>query len=289
MKNVAIGGLIVVALIMMATIAGLLLILFQGKRAPIGDPQYVALGSSFAAGIGLGARAPGSPIACMRTLNSYPQQVSRLLNLPLVDVTCSGATTAHILKGGQFFQRAQLDALRPETRLVTITSGGNDIHYVGDLSFIAARNAPSVSGWLMRRFWSGPLQPSQRDYTKVRRDLAAVVSEVRIRSPHALVVIVTYPAILPPSGTCPRLNISQDEADSIRDVGEQLAAATRAAARDSHAVLVDMQGLAIEHHACSPTPWTNGWLDARGTQFHPTLAGARAMAEAVVRAVHPRP
>jgi lysophospholipase L1-like esterase len=287
MRTLAIGGVIVVVLIVVVVVAGFLVLVYQGKKIPVGDPQYVALGSSFAAGIGLGARVPGSPIACMRTVNSYPQQVSKLLDLPLVDVTCSGATTTHVLRGGQLFQRAQLDALRPETKLVTITSGGNDVRYVGDLSFMAARNARSISGWLVRRLWGGPFTPSERDYAKVRRDLVAVVLGVRARSPRALVVIVTYPAILPPSGKCPRLNISQQEADSMRTVGEQLAAATRAAARESHAVLIDMQMLAAGHDACSLTPWTNGWLDARGTQFHPTLLGARAMSQAVADAVRP--
>jgi lysophospholipase L1-like esterase len=285
MRSVAVGALVVIGLIAVALAAGFFLILYQGKRTPVGDPHYVAMGSSFAAGIGLGARAAGSPIACMRTVEGYPSRVSKLLNIPLVDVTCSGATTEQVLRGGQYFQRAQLGALRPETRLVTITSGGNDIRYVGDLSFVAARNMRSVTGWLMRRFWNGPLQPSQRGDEKVRQDLSLFVRQVRRRSPDALVVIVTYPRILPPSGTCPRLNLSEDEADRMREVGERLAAATREAANESGATLVDMESLGIGHHACSAIPWVNGWIDAHGTQFHPTLAGAQAMAEAVAQAV----
>jgi len=285
MRVVAFGALIVIALIAIVSTASFLVILYQGKRSPLGDPQYVAMGSSFAAGIGLGAQAAGSPLACMRTAGGYPSRVAKLLNISLVDVTCSGATTEHVLHGGQYFQRAQLDALRHATRLVTITIGGNDIRYVRDLSFVAARNMPSMSGWLMRRLWSGPLQPSQRDYAKVRRDLTFFVRQVRQRSPLALVVIVTYPRILPPSGNCPRLNLSEDEAEQMREVGERLATATREAAIESGATLIDMESLGIGHHACSASPWVNGWVDVHGTQFHPTLAGAQAMAEAVARVV----
>ena len=140
----------------------------------------------------------------------------------------------------------------------------------------------------MRQFWSGPLQPGQRDYAKVRRDLVAFVAEVRRRSPDALLVIVSYPTILPPSGVCPRLNLSAEQAQEMREVGAQLAAATRAAAEDSSADFVDMQRLGAEHHACSATPWVNGWIDAQGTPFHPTLLGAQAMAEAVAEAVRAR-
>ena len=71
----------------------------------------------------------------------------------------------------------------------------------------------------------------------------------------------------------------------MRDVAEQLADATRAAASDSGAALVDMQRLGIDHHACSAAPWVNGWIDAQGTRFHPNLLGARATAEAVAKAV----
>lgn len=285
MRRVPVGGFVVLGTAVIAATSGFLAILRQGKRRPAGDPQYVAMGSSFAAGIGLGPRAPGSPVACMRTLNGYPQQLARLLDLSLVDVSCSGATTGHVLRGGQYFQRAQLDAIGRTTELVTITTGGNDIRYVGDLSFLAARNAQSVSGWLMRGFWNGPLQPGQRDYAKVRRDLVAFVAELRRRAPDARVVVVTYPTILPPSGTCARLNINAEQAQDMRDVGEQLAAVTRAAASDSGAILVDMHRMGADHHACSATPWVNGWIEAQGTQFHPTLLGARATAEAVAEAV----
>ena len=82
---------------------GLAVLLHQGRRKPRGTPQYVALGSSYAAGIGLGKRAPGSPVACFRSVNDYPQQLARILGLSLVDVTCSGATTKHVLLGRQYF------------------------------------------------------------------------------------------------------------------------------------------------------------------------------------------
>ena len=264
---------------------GVMLLAWQGRRRPVGDPQFVAMGSSFAAGIGLGARVPGSPIACMRTINSYPQQLAHLLHLPIVDVSSSGATTRHILHGGQYFQRAQLDALGPATKLVTITSGGNDVGYVGDLSFMAGRRAPTFAGWMMRRLWRGPRPAEARDYAAVRRDLVAVLEEVRRRSPAARVVMITYPTILPPSGTCQRLNLSEDEVATMRDVGNRLAEATAAAAAQSGALLVDMHRLGTGHHACAPEPWVNGWNKAQGTPFHPTLLGARETAAAVAAAL----
>jgi lysophospholipase L1-like esterase len=286
MKKFAAACSVVLGIAVVSGFAGVLILLYQGKQIPTGDPQYVAMGSSFAAGIGLGPRAPGSPIACMRTLNGYPGQLAKLLRLPLVDVSCSAATTRHVLQGGQYFQRPQLDALGPDTTLVTITSGGNDIHYVGDLSLLTAGNARSLTGWLVRFFWSGPLRSEQRDYARVRDDLIESVAQARQRSPQARIVLVTYPAILPPAGTCPRLGISAEQAQEMREVGEQLAAATRAAAGFSGALLVDMQHLGVDHHACSAAPWVNGWLDAQGAQFHPTLLGAQETAAAIAELVN---
>ena len=264
---------------------GIALVFVQGRRAPEGDPVYVAMGSSFAAGIGLGPRVPGSPVLCMRTINSYPQQLARLLDVPIVDVTSSGATTRHVLHGGQYFQRAQLDALGPDTRLVTLTCGGNDIGYVGDLSFLAARQTKTLLGWLLRRLWRGPKSAQQRDYDRLREDIIAVVAQVRRRSPGARMVLVTYPTILPPSGTCDCLGLSAAEVAAMREVGQSLADATKAAAEQSGALLVDIQQLSAEHHACASAPWVNGWHKPAGTRFHPTLSGAREIAAAVAAAI----
>ena len=286
MKKFAAACMVVLGIMVVLVVAGFLIMLYQGKQTPTGDPHYVAMGSSFAAGIGLGPRALGSPVACMRTLNGYPQQLATMIRLPIVDVSCSAATTRHVLHGGQYFQPPQLDALARNTKLVTITSGGNDIHYISDLSLIAAGNARSLMGWLMRLFWSEPLRPEQRDYDKVRDDLVVYVTQAQRRSPQARIVLVTYPTIFPPSGTCPRLNISAEQAREMQVVGEQLAAATRAAAEASGALIVDMQRLGVNHHACSAAPWVNGWINAKGAQFHPTLLGAKETAAAIAVSIN---
>ncbi len=281
LRRTAMVCAVIVGLIVLLVAAGTIVLVVQGKRQPSGEPLYVAMGSSFAAGIGLGDRAPDSPFACMRTINSYPAQLASKLGLSLVNATCSAATTTHILDGGQYFQRPQLDAVTPATKLVTVTSGGNDVGYVGDLSALAAREDGSLSGWLTGRLLGAPDLARPRDFGKVRRDLATVVQRIRQRAPDARVVLVTYLNILPPEGTCTALNITAAEAGAMRKVGDEVAAATRDAARDSGALLVDMQHLGAAHNACSPEPWVNGWKDPQGTSFHPNLRGAQAMAAAI--------
>lgn len=278
-----VGGVALSLLIVAVLSVGVLV--YQGKRKPVGDARYVALGSSFAAGIGLGPRVPGSPFVCMRSANGYPGQLSRLLGLPLLDMSCSAATTAHVLRGGQIFQGAQLAALTSATELVTLTTGGNDVRFIGDTSFLAARRSGAVTGWLLRKLWNGPLRPEQRDFAGLHRDLIATFAEIRRRAPRARIVVVTYPLVLPPEGSCARLSLDPAEVAAMRTVGERLAEVTRSAAHQGGVVVVDLQRLGATHHACSAEPWVNGWQDAQGTQFHPTIAGARAAAAAIAAAL----
>ncbi len=96
--------------------------------------HYVAMGSSFAAGPGLPPRAPGSPRRAGRSARNYAHLVASALGLDLHDVTYSGATTGDILGPSAAGQPAQLDAVTPATRLVTITAGGNDVGFVPRLT-----------------------------------------------------------------------------------------------------------------------------------------------------------
>jgi hypothetical protein len=81
------------------------------------------------------------------------------------------------------------------------------------------------------------------------------------------------------------LRLSADEAALMRQVGDQLATTTRAAATESGAIFVDMNTLGSDHNACSAIPWTRASTNGGVAPFHPTLAGAKATADAVLRAI----
>jgi len=254
---------------------------YQAKRVPHGRPEYVALGSSFAAGAGLGKLEAGSPLLCARSVSGYPQQLARMLHLSIVDMSCGGAVARHLLRGGQFFQGPQIRTIGPETRLVTITVGGNDIGYIGDLSLLAGRHSNSLWGWLVRTFWSGAKDVNARDWAGFEKELTATIQAIRAKAPRADVVVATYPTILPVRGTCSRIALTEVEADLMRAVGDRLAATTRSAAAKTHARFVDMNRIGAGHNACSLSPWTRGYSGI--APFHPTLLGARATAEAIAR------
>lgn len=248
--------------------------------------QYVALGSSFAAGLGLGPRAAGSPFFCMRSINGYPQQLARMAGLSLVDASCSGATTRHVLHGGQFFQPAQLDALDSTTELVTLTAGGNDVGYIRDLVFLAKRRKPGLAAALLRTVWSGPKPAELRNFAGLRDNFDAIFAEIARRAPIARVFAVTYPAILPPEGTCPNLGMTEQEAEIMRQVADRLAEVTCDAANAAKAATIDMAKLSAGHHACSAMPWVFG-DEPKSPAFHPTLSGAEATARKILGAIRP--
>ena len=83
------------------------------------------------------------------------------------------------------------------------------------------------------------------------------------RGAKAVVVVATYPTILPLAGTCERLVFSAADAAMMRQVGDQLASTTRSAAEQGGAVTVDMNALGVAHSVCSTSPWTRGWTRQR--------------------------
>ena len=267
-------GLAVVFAITMTIFAFLY---WQGSREPVIDGQYVALGSSFAAGIGLGPRASGSPVHCLRTTAGYPALVAQRAGLRFVDMTCSGSTSGHILAGGQLMLGPQLAAVGTQARLVTITTGGNDVDYIGDLM------ATSGSmGWLMS-WLNGPVRPAaDRPYDRVTANLTQIIRDVRIKAPNARIALVTYPAILPEQGNCAATGVGDAQARISRDVAARLAAATRSAADEADALLIDMAALSKGHDVCSQSPWVNGAEPRHGTAFHPNAAGSAAVATGVI-------
>lgn len=72
--------LILWALLVGTVVIGI--IWYQAQWRDVRKSEYVAMGSSFAAGAGLGRLQPGSPWLCARSVNGYPQQLAHMLGQP---------------------------------------------------------------------------------------------------------------------------------------------------------------------------------------------------------------
>ncbi|MGK6321764.1 SGNH/GDSL hydrolase family protein [Sphingomonas sp. DT-51] len=238
--------------------------------------SYVALGSSYAAGARIGAPAPSTPVRCGQTVNNYPRLVAARLHLELVDASCGGATTEHLLHAWDELP-AQLDRLTSATRLVTVTIGGNDVHLVGDLA--RAECTPARDGE-PGRCGRAPA-PTAAEWARLERNLTQVAREVHRRAPRARLIFVDYLDMLPAR---PCASVPYDAAGlaGARATFRRLARVTAAVARRERTTLLRVGALSRGHDSCSAAPYAVGRSDT-GASWHPTAAGHEAIAAALVR------
>jgi len=251
--------------------------------------EYVALGDSYTA-------APLVPTtdtsdSCFRSDGNYPHLVAaELEETRLTDVSCSGADSASITGqqtiGGQT-KPPQLDAVSARTDLVSIGVGGNDFGLFGSMSlgcFQVAETEPT----------GAPCRDANRTsdgdrllelVPRIQAKVGRVIDEVRDRAPDATVVVVGYPRILPPSGTCPdRVPLARGDYAYVAEINEALSDAVVAAAEESSVAAVDVYAASRGHDVCSDEPWVNGIAtDAgRALALHPFAAEQQAVAELIL-------
>jgi lysophospholipase L1-like esterase len=254
-----------------------------GAGLPLALNHYVAMGSSFAAGPGIGTSVVGASAQCARSNDNYAHQLARLRNLALTDVSCSGARTAHVL-GPWDELPAQLDALRSDTRLVTITIGGNDLGYIGGLMGASCKALQLLEKSPARQ--CGPLMlPQENAFATLANQLRLIASKVHHRSPRARLIFVDYATVLPPSDVCANTPMAAEDAATARQIASRLVQITSQVAKESGADHLAASLVTREHHACAPDPWMNGFapasVEASGVYYHPRLAGMTAVAEAL--------
>ena len=164
----------------------------------------MAMGSSFAAGPGVGRRVAGSPRAAGRSSDNYAHLVARRFGLALDDVTYSGATTQDILVATASGRPAQVDAVTGPTKLVTITCGGNDVGYAPRILLSSLpRPLPAVPSVRRRLASFADPELTEERFGTLRENLARIAAQVRERAPDCRLVFVDYLTVLPPDRTTP--------------------------------------------------------------------------------------
>ena len=247
----------------------------------------MALGDSFVA-------APLVPETnmthgCLRSDHNYPHLAVRdLAGYQLVDVSCSGASTAEMtipqVVGG-VEHPPQFDALSEDVDLVTLGIGANDFSLYSFLVYrCLAVAATDREG--------SPCQDSYEDegdggnllldqVAEIEKRVESVVAEIRERAPDARVVMVTYPKFLPTRGVCPDLiPLARGDYDFVREVNLALSEAQAAGATAAGAEVLDLYAASDGHDICSDRPWVNG-IDtdpSRALAFHPFPEEQRAVA-----------
>ncbi|SMC32039.1 SGNH/GDSL hydrolase family protein [Novosphingobium sp. B1] len=243
--------------------------------APVPGERYVAMGSSFAAGPGVGPNKPDTPSRCGRGQFNYPALLAARLKLDLVDATCSGATTEHVLGPWKEIP-PQIEAVDASARLVTITIGGNDIAFVGNIMAAlcesSAKPDPRCQPWR---------EITEADWAADERNLRAIVQGVRKRAPKARIVFVDYITVLPAKDACPALPITPERLEQSKAVARRLSRLTAHVARAEFAEVFRFSEKSRTHAPCSDKPWSNGMTAPveDGIPVHPNRIGHEAAAE----------
>jgi lysophospholipase L1-like esterase len=270
MKRLLAGGLL--------ALAGCATTVAQQPNTMRPGAQYVALGSSYAAGAGIGTLVPGTPQRCGRAENNYAHLLAARMQLDLIDASCGGATTTHIL-GPWNELPPQLDAVTPDTKLVTITIGGNDLNFVRNLMVATCGKIPTMIP-PPGRACPSTAWPSEADYSALGQHLREIAREVRGRAPQAKLVFVDYVRILPDVGGCAALPLNETQMAAARKAFSRMAEITATSAAAEGAMLLPAGELSRGHDACSADPWSSGY-PGKPAPWHPTAEGHAGIAAAL--------
>ncbi|MDU0288817.1 SGNH/GDSL hydrolase family protein [Saccharothrix longispora] len=220
---------------------------------------YVALGDSMPSGPLI--PSPTGPLACGRSTHNYPHELAARLGAALTDVTCSGAAGRHLTEPQELSlldipagtAPPQFDALRPDTGLVTLTIGGNDVGLVGiaqdcvRLDPAATPCAGEHEARLAQRLAGfGP-------------KLAAALDGIRARSPRARVVVTGYGLYIKAGGCWPVQPVLPADADFLQGGVDRLNAVIAERSAAHGAEYVDLRTPSAGHDACQ-APWDK-WVE----------------------------
>jgi lysophospholipase L1-like esterase len=262
---------------------------------PLSGP-FVALGDSFAAGDLIPTSPSGTPAGCLRSTHNYGADAAAALGLTrYIDAACTGATTADMSRPESVplgTNPPQFSFLAANDSVVTLTIGGDDIGFPSILQACATLSLLDPFG-----------NPCQRHYTAGGTDqlvaavnatapkVAAVLRGIHARAPHARVLLVGYPDILPSTGDgCwPLVPFAFGDVPYLRgieiDVNQMLAAVAAA----NGATFVDTYTPTIGGDACQAP----NVKDVEGLvptslayPFHPNQRGQQVMADQVLAALN---
>ncbi|WHU47311.1 SGNH/GDSL hydrolase family protein [Gordonia sp. L191] len=217
----------------------------------------------------------------MRSADNYPSLVARHLALALTDASCSGAVVADVVDRAQpgRASRPQIDALTPDTSLVTVTVGGNNVHYVGRVMAYSCQAVGPVVGVRPEHCNAKPSPPpGAREFAHLTDDLVRMLRAIHQRAPRASVLFVDYLPLV--DGTqCGQLPLTTEQQTETEGVYRGLNAAIATASRRGDARVVAVSTAGRDHGVCSPDPWLFGYQGS--APYHESPAGKAAIAEMV--------
>lgn len=278
--------------IALAVLCATFVFALAAEAAAAAPLRYVALGDSYSAASGVLPPDLSAPPECLRSTRNYPHVIADEVGARLVDVTCGAADTGDFA-GSQYPGVApQLDALQPDTQLVTMTIGGNDNNV-----FIETILACGSAGLLTL----GQGSPCKDRYGSSFEDtirnttypsLVKALEAVEAKAPKARVAILGYPWIMPPSGGCfDKMPVAEGDVPYVRGIQATLNDAVRRAAAATGARYINLNLVSEGHDACQPigVRWVEPVLQGTNPVIvHPNALGEAEMGAQTIRVLRLR-
>lgn len=270
-RRAVIAALAVVGLVLAGTAA-------WANQQPL---RYVNLGDSYSSGAGINPPAPGSAPACSQSQLNWAHDIASERGYRLTDVSCSGAQTKDFRTSQSAGVAPQLDAVKADTELVTLTIGGND----GDV-FTTAFGQCAQLGIQS----AGRGNPCERKFgtrfvdqvTKTTfPNVVKALQDVRKKAPKARIAISGYLQILSPQGCFPVMPVAAGDVPYLNDLQATLNDVVRRAAERTGATYLDVTALSAGHDACQlpGVRWVEPVVPVNAAPVHPNAIGERAMAD----------
>lgn len=249
--------------------------------------RYVAMGDSYSAASGVLPLVPTAPPQCLRSLRNYPHVIAQRTGARLTDVTCGAADTHDYFTAQHPGMKPQLAALGTRTRLVTMTIGGNNEGVFMDAIVACGQKGLSTAGQGSPCKNAYGSQFTDTIRTKTAPALRKALRAVKNRAPHARVVIIGYPWIMPERVGCfDKMPIARGDVPYLRHMQWVLNDTIRAEAKRTGVRYVNLNKVSDGHDACQPigTRWVEPVLQTTNPVIvHPNALGEKRMAQRTMR------
>ncbi|HZC71797.1 MAG TPA: SGNH/GDSL hydrolase family protein [Jatrophihabitans sp.] len=220
--------------------------------------NYVALGDSYASGVGSGSYTAESG-SCMRSTKAYPQLWANAHTPTSFSfVACSGAKTTDV-------NANQLSALSSSTTLVSITIGGNDLGFSSIMVDCVVYGTDTCV--------SDINAAEQVAQTQLPGWLDTTYNGIRSHAPNARVVVVDYPRFYHDLWYC--VGLSSTSRNKINEGADVLDSVIQQAAARHGFYFADVRPLfANGHEICDSNSWLHSvnWSNLVES-YHPTASG----------------
>ena len=243
--------------VVLSLLAALLALVVPAPARAAG-PSYVALGDSYASGVGTRSYISDGT-SCQRSTYAYPYLVAQQKGYTLNFKACSGATTSTVTS-------SQLSAVVSTTKYVTISVGGND---AGFSSVITECAQP---GWMSD--CNGAIDGAQSFINNTLPGrLNTLYASIRSRAPSAVVVVTGYPRIFQGEDCNAGTWFSPSEETRLNQTADLLNAKLSAAASAKGFKFANPTSRFIGHAVCDDVEWINGLSNPISESYHPNRLG----------------